>query len=157
LSPDKKEYHLLQNKAKDLSDLFASKEGRRPRILIGGAHGAVLKNSNVLGTTFADLGCNVDIAPLHSDFGQLAKQSIENDVDIVLMLAPVSVEKRELEKFKDIVLKQQPDIILSLYHDDSKHLTAVETRINQWIIFDQSTNSIVLASKLISHLLQIPG
>ena len=148
---------MLQKKAKKLSDLFATKEGRRPRILIGGKHSEALNNSAALGNTFADLGCNVDIAPLHSDLAQLAKQSVENDVDIVLIIANLKVKMRELKKFEEIIFEQHPGVILSLWQDDSDLWAASENRLNQWILLDQSSNSISLALKLLSKLLQIPG
>ncbi|MDN3644375.1 hypothetical protein QWY87_16795 [Lutimonas halocynthiae] len=151
------EHYLLQKKAKILSDLFATNEGRRPRILIGGEHTEVLNNSVALGNTFADLGCNVDIAPLHSDLAQLAKQSIENDVDIVLIIANTKVKKRELKKFEEIIFEQHPSVILSLCQDDSDLWTASETSLNQWILLDQSSDLISIVLKLLSKLLQIPG
>lgn len=157
MKPDQKEDYLLQKKAKNLSDLFAVKEGRRPRILIGGEHSEVLNKSAALGNTFADLGCNVDIAPLRSDLSQLAKQSIENDVDIVLIIAHLKIKMSELEKFEEIIFEQHPSVILSVCQNDSNFLTASENKLNQWILLDQSLNSVSMVLKLLSKLLQIPG
>lgn len=156
MKPDDTEHYLLQKKAKELSDLFAINEGRRPRILIGGEHSEALNKSATLGNTFADLGCNVDIAPLHSELAQLAKQSVENDVDIVMIMAHIKVEKSELVKFEKIILEQHPDIILSFCHDASDSLLASDTALNHWILLDQNLNSISIVLKLLSKLLQIP-
>jgi len=157
LKPENTEHYLLQKKAKNLSDLFATNEGRRPRILIGGEHSEALNNSAALGNTFADLGCNVDIAPLRSDLAQLARQSVENDVDIVLIIAHLKIKKSELKKFEKIIIEQHPSVILSLCQDDSDLWAASGNRFNQWILLDQSLGSTSLALKLLSKLLQIPG
>lgn len=157
LSPDQKEYHLLIKKAKSLSDLFASIEGRRPRILIGGEKVIVLKQINVLANAFADLGCNVDIAPLHSDISQLAQQSIENDVDIILIIAHEKIKKSTLEKFQEIVFKQDQEIILSLYKNDSDSSTWDKTNLDKWILLDKSSNPFSIAVTLLNRLLQFSG
>ena len=157
MKPSNSEYYLLQKKATDLTDLFATKEGRRPRILIGGEYSEVLNSSAALGNTFADLGCNVDVAPLHSDLAQLAKQSIENDVDIVLIIDHLKAKKSEFEKFQEIVFEHHPGMLLSLCQDHSIVSPTSETELKQWVLFDQGSNSISMALKLLSKLLQIPG
>ena len=155
MKPDHKQDYLLQNNAIGLTDLFAAKEGRRPRILIGGKQVIDLKKINVIANNYADLGCNVDIAPLHSDLTQIAKQSIENDVDIVLIVANEKVEKSELNKFQEIVFEHHPGMLLSLCQDHSIISPTSETELNQWVVCDQGLNSISIALKLLNKLLQI--
>lgn len=67
-----------------LSDEFAAREGRRPRILVAkmGQDGHD-RGSKVIATGFADLGFDVDIGPLFQTPGEVAKQAAENDVHIV--------------------------------------------------------------------------
>ncbi len=71
-------------KATELSDQFASEEGRRPRIMIAkmGQDGHD-RGAKVIATGFADLGFDVDIGPLFQTPEEVASQAIENDVHIV--------------------------------------------------------------------------
>ena len=70
--------------AKALSDTFASKEGRRPRIMIAklGQDGHD-RGAKVIATSFADLGFDVDIGPLFQTPEEAAIQAAENDVHIL--------------------------------------------------------------------------
>ena len=70
--------------AKDLSDQFANKEGRRPRIMIAklGQDGHD-RGAKVIATSFADLGFDVDIGPLFQTPEEAAIQAVENDVHIL--------------------------------------------------------------------------
>lgn len=71
-------------KAKQLADEFAKKEGRRPRIMIAkmGQDGHD-RGAKVVATGYADLGFDVDIGPLFQTPAEAAKQAIENDVHIL--------------------------------------------------------------------------
>lgn len=70
--------------AKKLSDEFAAKEGRRPRIMVAkmGQDGHD-RGAKVIATSFADLGFDVDIGPLFQTPQEAAKQAVENDVHIL--------------------------------------------------------------------------
>jgi len=63
---------------------FAIQEGRNPRILVAkmGQDGHD-RGAKVIATAFADLGFDVDIAPLFQTPEEVAKQAIENDVHVV--------------------------------------------------------------------------
>lgn len=69
-----------------LSDRFAKKYGRRPRIMVAkmGQDGHD-RGAKVIATAFADLGFDVDIGPLFQTPAETAKQAVENDVHIVGM------------------------------------------------------------------------
>ena len=71
-------------KAKQLADEFAKKEGRRPRIMIAkmGQDGHD-RGAKVVATAYADLGFDVDIGPLFQTPAEAAKQAVENDVHIL--------------------------------------------------------------------------
>ena len=79
---------VMQNesfiKAQELSDAFAEKEGRRPRILIAklGQDGHD-RGAKIIATAFADIGFDVDISPLFLTPAEAVKQAIENDVHII--------------------------------------------------------------------------
>jgi methylmalonyl-CoA mutase len=67
-----------------LTDQFAEREGRRPRILVAkiGQDGHD-RGARVIATAFADLGFDVDIGPLFQTPAEVARQAVENDVHIV--------------------------------------------------------------------------
>lgn len=71
-------------KAKQLADLFAKQEGRRPRIMIAkmGQDGHD-RGAKVVATGYADVGFDVDIGPLFQTPAEAAKQAVENDVHIL--------------------------------------------------------------------------
>jgi methylmalonyl-CoA mutase len=71
-------------KAKQLADTFAKKEGRRPRIMIAkmGQDGHD-RGAKVVATGYADVGFDVDIGPLFQTPEEAAKQAVENDVHIL--------------------------------------------------------------------------
>ena len=71
-------------KAMALSDQFAELDGRRPRIMVAkmGQDGHD-RGAKVVATGFADLGFDVDVAPLFQTPAEVAKQAIENDVHIL--------------------------------------------------------------------------
>ena len=67
-----------------LTDAFAHREGRRPRIMVAkmGQDGHD-RGAKVIATAFADMGFDVDIAPLFQTPAEVAKQAVENDVHVV--------------------------------------------------------------------------
>ncbi len=68
----------------DSVQAFETREGRRPRILIAkmGQDGHD-RGQKVIASSFADLGFVVDIGPLFQTPEEVARQAVENDVDIV--------------------------------------------------------------------------
>jgi len=71
-------------KAQQLANAFAKKEGRRPRIMIAkmGQDGHD-RGAKVVSTGYADVGFDVDIGPLFQTPAEAAKQAVENDVHIL--------------------------------------------------------------------------
>jgi methylmalonyl-CoA mutase len=63
---------------------FAVEEGRRPRMLVAkmGQDGHD-RGAKVIATAFADLGFDVDVAPLFQTPAEVARDAIENDVHVV--------------------------------------------------------------------------
>ncbi|GAB3917264.1 methylmalonyl-CoA mutase [Larkinella terrae] len=70
--------------ARQLTDRFAEREGRRPRILVAkmGQDGHD-RGAKVIATSFADLGFDVDLGPLFQTPEEVARQAAENDVHLV--------------------------------------------------------------------------
>ena len=71
-------------KAREMADLFAKQDGRRPRIMIAkmGQDGHD-RGAKVVATGYADVGFDVDIGPLFQTPKEAAKQAVENDVHIL--------------------------------------------------------------------------
>ncbi|MEM1259415.1 MAG: methylmalonyl-CoA mutase [Bacteroidota bacterium] len=71
-------------KAREMADVFAEQEGRRPRIMVAkmGQDGHD-RGAKVVATGYADLGFDVDIGPLFQTPAEVAKQAVENDVHIL--------------------------------------------------------------------------
>jgi methylmalonyl-CoA mutase len=67
-----------------LTDVFAKRHGRRPRILVAkmGQDGHD-RGAKVIATAFADMGFDVDVGPLFQTPEETARQAIENDVHVV--------------------------------------------------------------------------
>lgn len=71
-------------KARRMTDEFETDHGRRPRIMVAkmGQDGHD-RGAKVVATSFADMGFDVDIAPLFQTPKEVAKQAVENDVHIL--------------------------------------------------------------------------
>ena len=71
-------------KARTMADEFAVREGRRPRMMVAkmGQDGHD-RGSKIIATSFADVGFDVDIAPLFQTPDEVARQAAENDVHVV--------------------------------------------------------------------------
>ncbi|TVQ64747.1 MAG: methylmalonyl-CoA mutase, partial [Balneolaceae bacterium] len=70
--------------AREMTNRFAEKEGRRPRIMVAklGQDGHD-RGSKVISSSFADLGFDVDVGPLFQTPEEAALQAVENDVHIL--------------------------------------------------------------------------
>ena len=71
-------------KACELTEEFAKKEGRRPRIMIAkmGQDGHD-RGAKVVATGYADCGFDVDMGPLFQTPTESARQAVENDVNVL--------------------------------------------------------------------------
>ena len=67
-----------------LTEEFAQKEGRRPRIFIAkmGQDGHD-RGAKVVATGYADCGFDVDMGPLFQTPAEAAREAVENDVHVV--------------------------------------------------------------------------
>jgi methylmalonyl-CoA mutase len=107
---NKKELEEVQK----LSDKFAKKDGRRPRILVAkiGQDGHD-RGAKVIATGFADLGFDVDIGPLFQTPAEVAKQAIENDVHVVGASSLAGGHKTLVPELIDELKKVgRPDILV---------------------------------------------
>ncbi|WP_295204016.1 methylmalonyl-CoA mutase [uncultured Chryseobacterium sp.] len=71
-------------KALALTRKFEEEEGRRPRLMVAkmGQDGHD-RGAKVVATAFADMGFDVDVAPLFQTPEEVAKQAVENDIHIL--------------------------------------------------------------------------
>jgi methylmalonyl-CoA mutase len=71
-------------KATELAEKFAKKEGRQPRIMIAkmGQDGHD-RGAKVVATGYADCGFDVDMGPLFQTPEEAARQAVENDVHVL--------------------------------------------------------------------------
>ncbi len=71
-------------RASELTEEFAKKEGRRPRIMVAkmGQDGHD-RGAKVVATGYADCGFDVDMGPLFQTPAEAAKQAVENDVHVL--------------------------------------------------------------------------
>lgn len=81
MNANKNEYF---EKALALTQKFDHQEGRRPRIMVVkmGQDGHD-RGAKVVATAFADMGFDVDVAPLFQTPEEVAKQAVENDIHIL--------------------------------------------------------------------------
>lgn len=81
MNASKNEYF---EKALQLAQEFDDQEGRRPRIMVVkmGQDGHD-RGAKVVATAFADMGFDVDVAPLFQTPEEVAKQAVENDIHIL--------------------------------------------------------------------------
>ena len=81
-SENKKDADFVR--ACELTEEFAKKEGRRPRIMIAkmGQDGHD-RGAKVVATGYADCGFDVDMGPLFQTPAEAARDAVENDVHVV--------------------------------------------------------------------------
>lgn len=81
MNAGKNEYFEI---ALNLTQKFEEEEGRRPRIMVAkmGQDGHD-RGAKVVATAFADMGFDVDVAPLFQTPEEVAKQAVENDIHIL--------------------------------------------------------------------------
>ncbi len=70
--------------ARAAAEAFADHEGRRPRMLVAkmGQDGHD-RGAKIIATSFADVGFDVDLAPLFQTPAEVARQAADNDVHVV--------------------------------------------------------------------------
>ena len=101
-------------KARQLANDFATKEGRRPRIMIAkmGQDGHD-RGAKVVATGYADVGFDVDIGPLFQTPIEAAQQAVENDVHVLGVSSLAAGHKTLVPQVIDELHKMgRPDIMV---------------------------------------------
>jgi methylmalonyl-CoA mutase len=98
---------------RQMTDEFAEREGRRPRILVAkiGQDGHD-RGAKVISTAFADLGFDVDIGALFQTPEEVARQAAENDVHVVGLSSLAAGHKTLLPQLVKELKKQGRDDIM---------------------------------------------
>ena len=91
---------------------FAKKAGRRPRIMVAkmGQDGHD-RGAKVIATAFADLGFDVDIAPLFQTPEEVVKQAIENDVHVIGISSQAAGHKTLIKQLMMVLQKEKAEDI----------------------------------------------
>jgi methylmalonyl-CoA mutase len=101
-------------KVRDLTDDFAERHGRRPRIIIAkmGQDGHD-RGQKVIATAFADLGFDVDVGALFQTPGEVARQAVEADVHVVGVSSLAAGHLTLVPQLRDeLAALGRPDILI---------------------------------------------
>ncbi len=101
-------------RAQRMTDDFAVREGRRPRIMVAkmGQDGHD-RGAKVVATAYADMGFDVDVGPLFQTPEETARQAVENDVHVIGMSSLAAGHKTLLPKLMEELKKLgREDIIV---------------------------------------------
>ena len=100
--------------ARAAADAFAAQEGRRPRMLVAkmGQDGHD-RGAKIIATSFADVGFDVDLAPLFQTPGEVARQAVDNDVHVVGVSSLAAGHKTLLPLLiQELKAQGRPDILV---------------------------------------------
>ena len=110
LYSQEKEWSVIAEKIKS----FEKKHGRRPRMLVAkmGQDGHD-RGAKVIATSLADMGFDIDLAPLFSTPEEVVKQAIENDVHVIGVSSQAGGHKTLVpELIKDLKKNGAEDIVV---------------------------------------------
>lgn len=98
-----------------LSDEFADRAGRRPRILVAklGQDGHD-RGFRIIAASFADLGFDVDVGPMFSIPAEVVRQAIDNDVHVVGISTLAGAHQSLI-----------PELIRALHAENAHHMLVV--------------------------------
>ncbi|MGI4884429.1 MAG: methylmalonyl-CoA mutase [Janthinobacterium lividum] len=101
-------------RARAAADAFAAQEGRRPRMLVAkmGQDGHD-RGAKIIATSFADVGFDVDLAPLFQTPAEVARQAVDNDVHVVGVSSLAAGHKTLLPQLiRELTAQGRPNILV---------------------------------------------
>ena len=107
---DNTEFQQARQAAQD----FAAAHGRRPRMLVAkmGQDGHD-RGAKIIATSFADVGFDVDLAPLFQTPAEVARQAIDNDVHVVGVSSLAAGHNTLLPHLiQELAAEGRPDILV---------------------------------------------
>ena len=100
--------------ARQAAQDFAAAHGRRPRMLVAkmGQDGHD-RGAKIIATSFADVGFDVDLAPLFQTPAEVARQAVDNDVHVVGVSSLAAGHNTLLPQLiKELADEGRPDILV---------------------------------------------
>ena len=100
--------------AQQAAQEFAAREGRRPRMLVAkmGQDGHD-RGAKIIATSFADVGFDVDLAPLFQTPAEVARQAVDNDVHVVGVSSLAAGHNTLLPQLiRELEQEGRPDILV---------------------------------------------
>jgi methylmalonyl-CoA mutase len=100
--------------ARRAAEDFAAREGRRPRMLVAkmGQDGHD-RGAKIIATSFADVGFDVDLAPLFQTPAEVARQAVDNDVHVVGVSSLAAGHNTLLPQLiQELAAEGRPDILV---------------------------------------------
>ncbi|AMR26303.1 methylmalonyl-CoA mutase [Hymenobacter psoromatis] len=100
--------------ARRAAEAFAAAHGRRPRMLVAkmGQDGHD-RGAKIIATSFADVGFDVDLAPLFQTPAEVARQAVDNDVHVVGVSSLAAGHNTLLPQLiKELANEGRPDILV---------------------------------------------
>ena len=107
---DNREFQQARQAAQD----FAATHGRRPRMLVAkmGQDGHD-RGAKIIATSFADVGFDVDLAPLFQTPAEVARQALDNDVHVVGVSSLAAGHNTLLPQLiAELAAEGRPDILV---------------------------------------------
>ena len=133
-----------------LTDDFASAEGRRPRVLVALTKSGLSSQFNEVSSSLADVGFDVDISPRFQSAESLARQAVENDVHVLLVLANRSLINDLLDTIqRELNAHKRNDIILFFKTNSPLNADEDIETIENSIVFGSKTSSKALAKHIL--------
>lgn len=137
----------------DLTDQFASVEGRRPRVLVALTKSELSSQFNEVSSSLADQGFDVDISPKFQSSASLSRQAVENDVHVLLVLASESVVTEIVQAIeKELDAHERSDILLIIKTSSPLNIDFKLKTTNHSQVFGSEASTNTLA-KYILHTL----
>lgn len=144
----------LENKAKKLSDLFNTIEGRRPRILTAGVDSEGLECLYEISSLLSDLGCDVDMSPKSQNLTDLVKQYLENDADILFLCAGTYPDREELQRLDNSIRIQCPEAVLAIYISRDEG-SVLYKKLENWVVISPELDKNYMGYRILLELLNI--
>lgn len=136
-----------------LSHEFSQLEGRQPRILVGNSNKVSQQVIRKVCSSMADMGFNVDVAPVLSSFDELAKQCLENDADVLLILGADHITKTELTKLAKKVSFLKSETVKALTFQGPESIINSEALRELYRIFPEDSDPVEISLALLKILM----
>jgi hypothetical protein len=100
------------------------------------------------------MGYDVDLSPKVKTLKRLVNQSLENDIDVMLICSDDCFSIEELLGFQNQILSDQPYLIMSLYSENIDCISNLQGQLNQWVLFKPNDDAYLLGYDLLNQLLR---